>query len=288
MADVKCKTCQDTGWATYNVDMRIVQSGDNSRECPDCTREALLARIAALEHECREHQGVAIACEQRAEQAEGQRATALKTAAQNIYEREQAEGQVTTVKEHEQVWMTQRQELREQIDKLKGLLNNEECDSTFWKEQAEQAERQVQIVQDERAASFAMLSRAVGRVGLTEYQAEVDLEIESRIRAIIHERETVKSHVAALREALEAVLTDDNSKRCVTDLTMSGAIIEGVKAVLMDTAAAAEAHTARIFAEGRVHGLEQAANWCKKHDALNMYGASIADHIRGLKEAPGG
>ena len=37
---------------------------------------------------------------------------------------------------------------------------------------------------DERARSFAMLATVVGKVGCTEYQAEVDLEIASRIEAI--------------------------------------------------------------------------------------------------------
>jgi len=37
---------------------------------------------------------------------------------------------------------------------------------------------------DERARSFAMLAKVVGKVGCTEYQAEVDLEIASRIEAI--------------------------------------------------------------------------------------------------------
>jgi hypothetical protein len=41
--------------------------------------------------------------------------------------------------------------------------------------------RNMDRVQDERAASFARLAKAVGGVGLTAYQPEVDLEIESRI-----------------------------------------------------------------------------------------------------------
>lgn len=45
------------------------------------------------------------------------------------------------------------------------------------------------IVRDERAESFARLSKAVGSVFLTEYQPEVDLEIESRIKQIKSERD---------------------------------------------------------------------------------------------------
>ena len=39
-------------------------------------------------------------------------------------------------------------------------------------------------LQDERAASFKMLSEVVGGVACTEYQAEVDLEIAGRIKSI--------------------------------------------------------------------------------------------------------
>ena len=50
---------------------------------------------------------------------------------------------------------------------------------------------------DERARSFAMLAKVVGKVGCTEYQAEVDLEIASRIEAI-------KAEVESLRRACDA------------------------------------------------------------------------------------
>lgn len=45
---------------------------------------------------------------------------------------------------------------------------------------------------DERATSFAMLSKTIGGVNLTEYQPEVDLEINSRIEQIKFENESLK------------------------------------------------------------------------------------------------
>jgi len=48
---------------------------------------------------------------------------------------------------------------------------------------------------DERARSFAMLATVVGKVGCTEYQAEVDLEIASRIEAIKAEVERLKKQL---------------------------------------------------------------------------------------------
>ena len=97
----------------------------------------------------------------------------------------------------------------------------------------------------------------------------------------------IQSQVAALREALEAVLADDNSKRCLTDITMSNAIIEGVKAALMDTSAAAEQHDQRIRAEGRKAGLVEAA---RKAESIGF--PATGDFIRALittaKEGPDG
>ena len=47
LADMKCATCKDTG----AVPMYDRHAG--TRQCPDCTREALFAKIAALEAEAK-------------------------------------------------------------------------------------------------------------------------------------------------------------------------------------------------------------------------------------------
>jgi uncharacterized protein YwgA len=66
----------------------------------------------------------------------------------------------------------------EELERLKEALRRER--------------EQVVRVQDERAASFARLQRAVGGCTLGEYQPEADLEIESRILALRQELEDLK------------------------------------------------------------------------------------------------
>lgn len=65
--------------------------------------------------------------------------------------------------------------------------------------QSERAWKSVQRVQDERAASFAMLSKTVGKVGMTEYQPEVDLEIDARIQQIKFEKEELRECLVRLK-----------------------------------------------------------------------------------------
>jgi hypothetical protein len=48
---------------------------------------------------------------------------------------------------------------------------------------------EINRVQDERAASFARLGKAVGGISLTEYQPEVDLEIEAAIKELRADKE---------------------------------------------------------------------------------------------------
>lgn len=82
----------------------------------------------------------------------------------------------------------------EKMAQLERELNESKVESERWK-------RQHDIVTDERAGSFAMLSKAIGGVGMTEYQAEVDIEIESRILGLIHERDSLRAINAELEEA---------------------------------------------------------------------------------------
>jgi hypothetical protein len=53
-------------------------------------------------------------------------------------------------------------------------------------------------VSDERAESFHRLSRAVGGIVLTEYQPEVDLEIEARIKSVIEQLRSTNAELFAL------------------------------------------------------------------------------------------
>ncbi len=64
----------------------------------------------------------------------------------------------------------------------------------------------VNTVQDERAASFKMLAEKVGGVGLTEYQAEVDLEIAGRIEAL-------KAKVKRLYQEIGIVAIDRDARK---------------------------------------------------------------------------
>jgi hypothetical protein len=59
----------------------------------------------------------------------------------------------------------------------------------------ELAERQITLVQDERAASFARLDAAVGGTGLTEYQPEIATLIECAIKGIISAKELAERQV---------------------------------------------------------------------------------------------
>jgi hypothetical protein len=73
---------------------------------------------------------------------------------------------------------------------------------------AERAEQSLNQVQDERAASFERLAAAVGGVGLTPYQAEIDIAIEARIRSLGEVRDNLRRTIrAALPLVTEAVGT---------------------------------------------------------------------------------
>jgi len=62
------------------------------------------------------------------------------------------------------------------VDALQKKLKKVEMERDKWKQQ-------YQTVTDERAASFLRIGRALGGMSLTEYQPEVDLEIEAAARA---------------------------------------------------------------------------------------------------------
>ena len=57
---------------------------------------------------------------------------------------------------------------------------------------------QIQRVQDERAASFLMLSKTVGGACCTEYQPEVDLEINARIEQLKYEKDILRENLKSL------------------------------------------------------------------------------------------
>lgn len=65
---------------------------------------------------------------------------------------------------------------------------------------AQAAERSYNVIAQERAQSFEMLATAVGGVGCTPYQAEVDIEIVGRIRAL-------KAHASRMEDAAFHFLT---------------------------------------------------------------------------------
>ncbi len=77
---------------------------------------------------------------------------------------------------------------------------------------------QIQRVQDERAASFKMLSKTVGGVSCTEYQPEVDLEINARIEQLKYEkdvlRESLKSLVRMYKWFEQGDATHENAYYC--------------------------------------------------------------------------
>ena len=68
-------------------------------------------------------------------------------------------------------------------------------DRDFWKQQTMR-------VQDERAGSFAILNKAVGGTGLTEYQPEIDIAIECAILGIKQQRVRLAEALKEYREAL--------------------------------------------------------------------------------------
>ncbi|MBP9682991.1 MAG: hypothetical protein KBD76_16440 [Bacteriovorax sp.] len=69
---------------------------------------------------------------------------------------------------------------------------------------------QIQQVQDERAASFLMLSKTVGGVGCTEYQPEVDLEINARIEQLKHEKGELKELLTYIVQRFEKHIEEEN------------------------------------------------------------------------------
>lgn len=56
-------------------------------------------------------------------------------------------------------------------------------------QERDQWKQQWQTVTDERAASFRRIGKAAGGTSLTEYQPEIDLEIEAIVKALVHSRD---------------------------------------------------------------------------------------------------
>ena len=75
-----------------------------------------------------------------------------------------------------------------------------DCYQTM-RQERDDARSEVERIKDERAKSLAMLAEHVGGVGCTEYQAEVDLEIASRI-------DTIKAINAEYSDCLQHLLSD--------------------------------------------------------------------------------
>lgn len=67
--------------------------------------------------------------------------------------------------------------LERELNKAHAEIEKLQEDCNKWKQQW-------QTVDDERARSFARLAKAVGGCSLTEYQPEIDLEIEAAIKAL--------------------------------------------------------------------------------------------------------
>ena len=78
-----------------------------------------------------------------------------------------------------------------------------------WKKDYDSISNQLNIVQNERANSFAMLQQTIGKCGLTSFQPEADLEINARIEQIKFELNDAKAKLAALVEADEIVATEN-------------------------------------------------------------------------------
>lgn len=167
-----------------------------------CPREVLYAKIVALEHECQEHQGVAAACEQRAERAEKRvdmlaksaidfsnkiadlehdlakarvRIAALETQRTEDHESmiRQAEETADDMERTKKA-QTYAAVLKAQIENLKGILNNEECDSKFERLRAEKAEAMVAEIHNTPKSEWEKQLLAEGRqTGLEEAAQKV-------------------------------------------------------------------------------------------------------------------
>jgi hypothetical protein len=76
-----------------------------------------------------------------------------------------------------------------------SLASDLERDRDFWKQQTMR-------VQDERAGSFAILNKAVGGTGLTEYQPEIDIAIECAILGIKQQRDRLAEALRRIKSEL--------------------------------------------------------------------------------------
>lgn len=90
---------------------------------------------------------------------------------------------------------------------FKLRVESYDANSRGWQEdiatlraELERVTKQLIMVQDERAASFDMLKRTVGKCGLTAYQPEVDLEINARIEQIKYERDQLRVELAECKD----------------------------------------------------------------------------------------
>jgi DNA repair exonuclease SbcCD ATPase subunit len=83
--------------------------------------------------------------------------------------------------------VSQIEELKSELDKARKALMQHK--GTTLPSEVEKWQRAHRTVSEERAASFAMLSKTVGGVGMTEYQPEVDILIDLKIKSIKDQRD---------------------------------------------------------------------------------------------------
>jgi hypothetical protein len=83
--------------------------------------------------------------------------------------------------------VSQIEELKAELDKARKALIQHK--GTTIPSEVDNWQRAHRTVSEERAASFAMLSKTVGGVGMTEYQPEVDILIDLKVKSIKDQRD---------------------------------------------------------------------------------------------------
>jgi hypothetical protein len=83
--------------------------------------------------------------------------------------------------------VSQIEELKAELDKARKALMQHK--GTTLPSEVDKWQRAHRTVSEERAASFAMLSKTVGGVGMTEYQPEVDILIDLKVKSIKDQRD---------------------------------------------------------------------------------------------------
>ncbi len=85
-------------------------------------------------------------------------------------------------------------------------------DASHWgdRPRCPRSDRQINVLQDERAQSFEVFQRAVGGCVLTPYQAEADIEIAARIAVVVRQRDRLRRALVGLigasrRDELDAM-----------------------------------------------------------------------------------